>query len=75
MLHVSRLGPTYIRYNQKFIPNFGERDRYGVRGIDSQPSLQQTFHKETTDSRHEVARRNERMSTLSVVLSCIPGTG
>ena len=72
---------TYIRNNQKFIPNFGERYRQGdtISTAFVESTINQVvskrFVKKQQMVRHEVARRNERMSTLSVVLSCVPGTG
>ena len=47
---------TYICNNREFIPNFGERrrqggnDQHGLRGVDDQPSGQQTIRQETADA-------------------------
>ena len=46
---------TYIRNNAKFIPNYGERYRYGetistVCGIDHQPGGKQANGEKTTDA-------------------------
>jgi hypothetical protein len=72
---------TYIRNNQKFIPNFGERycqgDTISTAFVESTINqvVSKRFVKKQQMVRHEVARRNERMSTPLVVLSCVPGTG
>lgn len=72
---------TYIENNQAYIPNFGERYRNGdtisTAFVESTVNqvISKRFVKKQSMVRHEVARRNERMSTLSVVLSCVPGTG
>jgi len=61
---------TYIRNNQKFIPNFGERYRQGdlISTAFVESTINQVvskrFVKKQQMVRHEVARRNERMSTL-----------
>jgi hypothetical protein len=47
---------TYICNNREFIPNFGERRRqgenhqHGIRGVDDQPSGQQTIRREAADA-------------------------
>jgi hypothetical protein len=71
----------YIQVNHAFIPNYGDRYRYGEKiatgFVESAVNqvISKRFVKRQQMVRHEVARRNERMSTLSVVLSCVPGTG
>ncbi len=71
----------YIAANQASIPNYGDRRRHGERIASSfvESAVNQVVSKRMVKKqqmvRHEVARRNERMSTLSVVLSCVPGTG
>jgi len=63
------------------IPNFGERYRQGdtISTAFVESTINQVvskrFVKKQQMVRHEVARRNERMGTLSVVLSCVPGMG
>jgi hypothetical protein len=72
---------TYIEDNRAFIPNYGQRYRRGetisTAFVESTVNqvVSKRFVKKQQMVRHEVARRNERMSTLSVVLSCVPGTG
>jgi hypothetical protein len=72
---------TYIENNHAYIPNFGERYRSGdtisTAFVESTVNqvISKRFVKKQSMVRHEVARRKERMSTLSVVLSCVPGTG
>ena len=72
---------TYIENNRAYIPNFEERYRNGdtisTAFVESTVNqvISKRFVKKQSMVRHEVARRNERMSTLSVVLSCVPGTG
>ena len=72
---------SYITLNQARIPNYGDRRRHGERIASSfaESAVNQVVSKRMVKKqqmvRHEVARRNERMSTLSVVLSCVPGTG
>ncbi len=81
MLRALRDFRVYITTNARLIPNYGERWRYGeaiatgfVESTVNQV-VSKRFVKKQQMVRHEVARRNERMSTLSVVLSCVPGTG
>ena len=67
---------TYLH----LIPNYGERYRHGeaitTSFVESTVNkvVSKRFCKKQQRVRHEVAERNERMATMSVALSCIPGT-